>query len=313
MNRHLTSLLSLLVFFGFASVVQADNLDDEIDSLVPKLVAPKPSTTNWMAQSRADAQERALAKMPATQLIDSVAIHAAADKPAAKWHGLLEIYAFVPLFGSGSASTSGGSSSNSSAQRDVAQVNGGSAVDNIDVHSAWAIPFRFHLRRGAWGINVEFMYADLDLRGNLAGPLGTPAELDTTFSFLDIAATWTPLLPEPGKQPWMIQVFAGARFVNLSQEVKIGNLPSVKDSESEVVPLLGGYFGYSFTEAWSALLRVDFGISSNLTYNVQLGAVWRFGETRHWSLGFGWRLTGIDYDQLDLTMNGPYFALGWIF
>jgi hypothetical protein len=304
-----------LILFGLASFAQAGHLDDEIDSLVPELVAPKPSTPDWMAQSRADAQERALEQLPA-----GLSIHAATDKPASKWHGLIEIYAFIPLFGSGSATLPGSSSSNASAQRDVAQVGGGNAVDVDDV-SGWIIPFRFHIHRGAWGVNVEFMYADLDLKGDLLGRLGIPFNLDLRFSFVDLAATWTPLYPEPGKQPWLTQLFAGARFVNLSQELSVGSAARQKESESYVAPLVGGYFGYSFTEAWSVLLRVDFGLSSDFTYNVQLGAAWRFGKTRHWTLGFGWRVMGIkhesgsgsDLQKVDLTLNGPYLAFGWVF
>jgi len=310
-----TSVLSFLISFGLASLAQAGNLDEEIDALALESAAPNLTMPNWNAQSRVNAQARGLEQVRATP-----PFHAAADKPASKWHGLIEIYVFLPLFSSGSSTVPGSSSSNASAQRDVVQVGGGDAVDVDDV-SGWAIPFRFHIHRGVWGLNVEFMYADLDLKGDLLGQLGIPFNLDLRFSFVDLAATWTPLFPEPGKQPWLTQLFLGARFVNLSQELSVGSAARQKESEDDVAPLIGGYFGYSFTEAWSLLARIDFGLSSNFTYNVQLGAAWRFGKTHHWTLAFGWRVMGINFEsgsgndlhKVDLTLNGPFLAFGWVF
>ena len=103
-----TSALSLLISFGLASFAQAGNLDEEIDSLMPEWAVSNLTMPSWIAQWRADAQERGLEQVWATR-----SIHTAADKPASKWHGLIEIYAFLPLFSSGSSTLPGGSSSTS--------------------------------------------------------------------------------------------------------------------------------------------------------------------------------------------------------
>ena len=167
------------------------------------------------------------------------------------------------------------------------------------------------------------MYGDLDLDATIGSRVGVPIALGLQFSFVDLAATYMPLLPQGTEQPWLVQVFLGARFLYFEQRLTIGSLPSVNKSESYVEPLIGAYFGYELSERWVLLLRLDASgfVSSDFTYNVQFGATWLFGSRRQWALSVGWRLMELDFSagsgsqehSVDVTLHGPYLALTWRF
>ena len=58
-----------------------------------------------------------------------------------------------------------------------------------------------------------------------------------------------------------------------------------------------------------------------MTYNFQLGAMWRFGKKKDWGLSFGWRYMSIDFEasgivdqhKVDIAVHGPFIAIAWGF
>ena len=317
-SRHL--LLAAAVLVAASSSAFSQTIEDEVDSYIDCA-----QTLDAGAESSAlDVLSNCLDDREPTSVADinSYGFHAETAKPDSKWHGLIELYFWVPIAMSGTANLPDGSGGSSASQRSLAQ-RGDSNPVSLDGVSGYLIPLRLDFRKGRWGFHLEFMVADLDLKGSLLGRLDIPFDLELSFSFIDVAVSYSPVLPTPGEQPWLVQIFAGARFVDMEQKLSIGDPISLKETENYVEPLIGAYFGYEFNAAWALVFRIDFsgfGVGSDLTYNLQLGAAWRFGAKKHWMLSFGWRAMGLDFDaggndahHVDIHFNGPFLAIGWTY
>jgi len=317
-HRHL--LFAAVSLFALSSAAFSQTVEDEVDSYLDRA-----RTLDAGAESLAlDVLSNCLDDREPSSVaeISAYGFHAETTKPDSKWHGVIDLYFWIPIAASGSANVPSGPGGSSTPQRSLAQVGDSNPV-SVDGVSGYLIPLRLHFRKGHWGVHLDFMVADLDLKGSLLGRLDVPFDLELNFSFIDVAVTYSPVLPAPGEQPWLVQIFAGARFVDMEQELSIGDPIRLKRSENYVDPLIGAYFGYEFSAAWAIIFRLDFsgfGVGSELTYNFQLGAVWRFGKKKHGALGFGWRAMGIDFDgggddarHVDIHFNGPFVAIGWTY
>jgi hypothetical protein len=162
--------------------------------------------------------------------------------------------------------------------------------------------------RGAWGVGLDIMYANLGAPlsnppGNLEGTQGTyTAVLIRQISLDGIA-------------------YVGARWNSLSTEISLsGTSGSASRDKNWVDPILGGILGVPISESWLFELAGDvggFGIGSRLS-----GQLWPnvfFNVAENGRLGLGWRLLYVDYEddsgsrsfEYDILTHGPTF--GFVF
>jgi len=133
------------------------------------------------------------------------------------------------------------------------------------------------------------------------------ANIDLDGHILELSGAYRPSSFE------YTEVIFGLREVALNLDVGLTPGPQGVESKSWLDPLVGIRYVRPLGERWRARLRADlggFGISSDLTFNVLVGA--DFNMTKHSSLFMGYRYLTLDFADsgflVDLTADG--LALG---
>jgi hypothetical protein len=300
------AIITTLLILSATSAAHASELESDLDGYLERFD---------VAQLGATADPRSLE----TYL-------AATGTHQKSWTAIVELNFFIPISLDGSVTFPGTSAGSTSAQRVQAQTPSGGERVETDGLTGWIVPIRTLWMRGRWGIQFEVTFGDLDLDGDIVGRVGTPFDLGMQFWFFDLCAVYQAMKPDPGKQPWLINLFVGVRVAQFEPSLSINAGSRQKESQTYVEPLIGGYFGYAFNASWALLARLDgsgFGVSgdSEFTYNFQLGVVWKFGKRKEWVLDVGWRYMAMSYSkgsgllerEVDLTLHGPFIALGFEF
>jgi opacity protein-like surface antigen len=200
---------------------------------------------------------------------------------------------------------------------DVTTRRGQSVSTSVDAVSVleslnFAVFAAGDLHYGRFGLLQDFVYSDLGSSGTLSGPLRSKANVDINM-FLSTTVLGYKAY-ERGR--WLVEPYAGARYVSLNTDVKIvGGGPLGLERQASVDldwwdPVIGVRGGAPITEKLSASGFADiggFGVGSQFSWEIYAGLDYAF--TEHVSAIAGFRYLSIDYDEsgaeLDLQTYGP--------
>jgi hypothetical protein len=219
--------------------------------------------------------------------------------------GSATVYGWLPWLEADVTSNEGG----------VSAATSVSAGDVID-----ALNFTFmasgDVHYGRVGLLQDFVYADLGNRGTLSGPLQSSVGVDTTM-LISTTALGYRAYAEGG---WLVEPFAGARYVDIETDVKItggGPLGLARAASVDLSwwdPVIGVRGRMPITEQLSAGGFVDiggFGVGSDFSWEIYAGLDYAINE---WiSTVAGFRYLSIDYQadraEIDLDTYGPVIGL----
>jgi len=105
-----------------------------------------------------------------------------------------------------------------------------------------------------------------------------------------------------------VDLLAGLRYFDISNEVKPNMGPTVKTSTEVLDPVIGAQWAWGFAERWNLWLRGDiggFGLSSKFTYQALAAIDWQFAGG--FSASLGYRVLGYDFDQSGLVLEDVRF------
>lgn len=205
--------------------------------------------------------------------------------------------------------------------------------DNFDVLAGAA---RFEAWRGKWGFIFDGIYIKVsqDATVQTQDYGDVEAKPDVRLNFIELAAAYEAYstdLSAKGKGPRLsLQPYVGVRYSYLKEELNLqpaggGDSQNVGGSTDWWDPLVGGRVVLSFNEAWQLGLRGDiggFGIgdAAELTWQVALGANWRFVDWAALRFGYQWYYTdysngesGTNALAFDGSLHGPWLGLTFYF
>jgi opacity protein-like surface antigen len=215
-------------------------------------------------------------------------------------HGSATLYGWLPGLDA-ETSTSGAISPSTS-------VSGGNVLKALN----FAFMAAGEVHYGRFGVLQDLVYADLGTRGNLSGPLASSVDLDTNILISTTAIAYRAF----EQQGWSLEPFAGARYVDLEQDVRItGGGPLGLERAASVDlnwwdPVIGLRGRAPITQSLSATGFVDiggFGAGSQFSWEVYAGLDYAF--TDYVSAVAGFRYLSINYeaDRADVKLDtyGP--------
>ena len=112
--------------------------------------------------------------------------------------------------------------------------------------------------------------------------------------------------------------YAGARYFEIRAEIQPLRLPSIKQSEDFVDPIIGGLVQWELGSRWRVRAEANiggFGVGSDFSYLVRASVSYEFTQSLYASLGF----MALDIDAAkdglawDVTLYGPFVSLGFTF
>jgi hypothetical protein len=118
---------------------------------------------------------------------------------------------------------------------------------------------------------------------------------------------------------WCLDAFAGVRFWSIGLDVAgtIGAFAPIDRDETWVDPIVGLHFDVTWRK-WAIALEGDvggFGVGSEFAWNAMGSVAYRFNC--NFSILAGWRVLDVDREDgdfvYDMTMSGPFIALGFSF
>ncbi len=245
-------------------------------------------------------RERNLARTTAAALILAGCL-VPAGSGAQEVHGSATLYGWLPWIDEGVTSKSGALSATTS-------------VSASDVLNALNFAFMAagDIHYGRFGLLQDFVYSDLSNSGNLSGPLELKVNVGTKM-FLSTTAFGYRAYEQDG---WVVEPYAGARYVSLETDVKITGGGPVGLSRAASVdlnwwdPVIGVRGRAPITERLSAGAFADiggFGAGSQFSWEIYAGLDYAF--TDNISAVAGFRYLSIDYDgdeaDLNLDTYGP--------
>lgn len=211
-------------------------------------------------------------------------------------HGAVSLYGWLPALDAEVTSSSGGISASTS-------VSASNILDALN----FAFMAAGEVHYGRFGLLQDIVYSDLGTSGNLSGPLASKVNVDTNMLISTTAVSY---------RVWLLEPFAGARYVSLEQDVKItGGGPIGIERAASVDldwwdPVIGMRGRAPITQSLSAAGFVDiggFGAGSKFTWEVYAGLDYAF--TDRISAVAGFRYLSINYkdDGADLKLDtyGP--------
>ena len=215
--------------------------------------------------------------------------------------GSVTLYGWLPSLDAEVTSRSGGTPAFTS-------VDAGNVLEALN----FAFMAAGEVHYGRVGIIQDFVYADLGAGGNLSGPLASKVNVDTTV-LISTTAVGYRAYEQDG---WLVEPFAGARYVDLELGVKIaGGGPLGVERAASVDlnwwdPIIGLRGRAPITRSLSAAGFVDiggFGAGSDFSWEAYAGLDYAF--TENVSAVAGFRYLSINYDQgrteVKLDTYGP--------
>ena len=176
----------------------------------------------------------------------------------------------------------------------------GDLLTNLDVGGSVA----FEARHGRWGVVFDGIYMKLSKNVTLRDSLYSSVDVGVKSGITSIEA----LYRAADQKDLTVDVVGGVRF--WATETKLdyneAQLPAktVTNEKNWTDPVIGSRLKVGLADdlKFNALLDLGgFAVSSRFTYQVYLGAEYRFNDDL--SGKFGYRLMGIDYDNEGYTNN----------
>ncbi len=251
-----------------------------------------PGDISWRRRA---ARSSALA---ALALIASAAT--AHDAGAQEIGGSVTVYGWLPAMDADTTSATGGGAGVSFSGKDIIGAINFAFMAAGEVHY------------GRFGLLQDLIYADLGGGGNLSGPFASKVNANLNMLISTTALSYR-VYDQDG---WLVEPFAGARYVDMETDVKIvgggplGLSRAVSIKESWWDPVIGVRGRAPITDRLSAGGFVDiggFGAGSQFSWEVYGGL--DYAITDRFSTVAGFRYLSIDYEdggtELDLTTYGP--------
>jgi hypothetical protein len=179
----------------------------------------------------------------------------------------------------------------------------GDILENLD----GGVLIHYEGSKGDWTILSDLVFTDVGTDGNLI-------HTDYKQTIFEIGAGYA-LKPS-------FEVLFGARWNDNDAEILVlrpggGVQTRAVGRVSWTDPFVGGRWTAELAEKWALRTRLDvggFGLGSDLTWNASLTTLYQ--ATEKISLGFGYRVMDIDYDDLlryDVQMPGALLGVGFSF
>ncbi|MEM7742780.1 MAG: hypothetical protein AAF409_03630 [Pseudomonadota bacterium] len=165
------------------------------------------------------------------------------------------------------------------------------------------------VRKGDWGLIVEFNYLDLSNDFTFAGSaVKGKSDLKGVMGGAALAYRF---LTQDGLA---IDAFGGLRVWSLETTADFRTLPTVSRKNTFVDPIVGLRASYDISPDWfvSGLAEVGgFGAGSDLQWEVIGRVSYRFNETIATGVGYRHLVLKVDRGGLDIdaVMTGPFIAL----
>ena len=171
-------------------------------------------------------------------------------------------------------------------------------------------------RKGNWSIAGDLQYAALSSSGKIASGATIGVDVDQWIVGGDVGY----------RVAKDFDVLAGLRLVSVQNTLEfqglLGGSPDLEFDKTWVDPVVGFRFTPEFNDKWSLLTRFDIGgfdVGSDITWQLNANILWHF--SRNSSLGFGYRVIDIKYDDenqdndflFDVTTHGPIVGLAYTF
>jgi len=205
--------------------------------------------------------------------------------------------------------------------------------DIIDDFDVWGFSNRLEAWKGDWGLIIDAMYVDMDLKSDAVHTTNPRVDLDmeVASATVDFAVAYKLVkipLEEGTPLEFTFSPLGGLRYQYLKQEGKLqADLPGIGlqgqtlgGSEDWVEPFVGAAVRYDLTEKFAVISRADaggFGIgsASTLTWNFVIGIDWTFKDNM--DIKVGYRVMDMDYSRgsgtdefgWDGKMYGPLIGL----
>jgi len=170
------------------------------------------------------------------------------------------------------------------------------------------ILIHYEAEKGDWTVLSDLVFTDVGTDGDLV-------DTDYKQTIFELGAGYA---VRPG-----FQVLFGARWNDNDAEIRIVGPGGTIDIRAEgrqswIDPFVGGRWNASLAEKWALQTRLDvggFGVGSELTWNAALTALYE--ATDKVTVGFGYRLMDIDYDDAplvyDVQMPGALLGVSFSF
>jgi opacity protein-like surface antigen len=173
--------------------------------------------------------------------------------------------------------------------------------DILDVLKMYA-SLQMEARYDHWGFLADGFYACLGNSGHSSGPLNEDVDLELT-QFL---GEFDVLYRVSETPTHFVDMYAGVRYNSLELELELkGKLKrSASASRDWADPIAGLRGQWNINDRWYLAGKGDiggFGVSSNLTWNLQGTVGYNF--TRNFSTEIGYRYFDTDYDESGFTYD----------
>jgi len=170
-------------------------------------------------------------------------------------------------------------------------------------------------RKGRWGGFFDFAW--IGLGADATGPLGQPASVDSDLFFVELAVSYRAIEhPLAERAHLLVDGYAGARIYAAQTDLTLAIGPRSQDG-AWVDPIIG-FDAMVQTGKWLFGMRADiggFGLGSDLSWSILLGARYRFSELLSMALGYRWldidykTGSGTDAFTFDVQIAGPVLAV----
>lgn len=194
-------------------------------------------------------------------------------------------------------------------------LDANASVGDVLSATKFAAMGSFEARKGNWGLIADFLYSDLEERGETPfGVLFSRARIDTELTMLGGYAAYR--LYEDGRVALDAMGGIRATWLNIGVSLSPGALPGQNFStdESWVDPLIGVRARIALSHRWIAMALADiggFGAGSDLTWQVLASLGYQFNE--RWSVQGGWRHLSTKKDlggrDIKLELGGPFLGV----
>lgn len=188
--------------------------------------------------------------------------------------------------------------------------------------SLFGLQGRIEARRARWGFYFDGTYLDVEVDDVTAGP--AEPSLETELALAELGAFYR-LKQWNGNGAgnavaW--DLYAGARYTYLSNELGFPRLRSFEQSHDWVDPLVGTRLGVDWGQRLRTVIGGDlggFGVGSDFTWSAMALVGYRFTLSRdlQMTLWAGYRALYQDYDkddfEWDMLLHGPLVGIGFQF
>ena len=230
---------------------------------------------------------------------------APASSEAEELSGSVTVYGWLPWIDGEVTSKRTGSSAETS-------ISAGDVLEALE----FAFMAAGEVHYGRFGFLHDTLYSKLGTGGELSGPFSSDVDVDTEMLIATNALGYQVYVQEG----WLLEPFAGARYVRIETDVTVtggGPLGLSRSADVDVdwwEPLVGVRGRAPLTDKLSAggFANIGgFGAGSELTWEVFGGLNYAFNDRFSSNLGF--RYLSIDYEadkaDVDLDTYGPVLGV----